>query len=108
PRSTLFPYTTLFRSDEGFRVCLLPSEVNYDLFCLFDIQGQVVLLTPSCQSVNFVSVGTFISVGDLSYHSRVICKFVELLYLKYGCWCSHMCRRSRAGDSIHSLVELQC
>src|SRR5258708_30980543 len=29
PRSTLFPYTTLFRSDRGFRRCIADEELGH-------------------------------------------------------------------------------
>ena len=60
-------------------------EVHHKLLGFTDVEGEVVILTPACQSVHLLSVGCFIIVSDQTYHRRIVSKLNDGI----GAMCRH-------------------
>lgn len=74
------PLYLLTLDGQGGGVLLVPPEVKHDFLCCLDVHGQVVFCTPYYQFVNFISVGGFVAVGDLSHHGCVISNFYYTIW----------------------------
>ena len=51
-----------------------PPEVHYQLLCLCDVEGEMVVLTPVGQGADLLPVGHLITVGDKTHHCSVVRK----------------------------------
>ena len=55
------------------------SVVQNHLFCLDQVEGEVVILAPHCQVSDLIHIGCLIVVGDEAYHCCVVGRINELL-----------------------------
>ncbi len=59
-------------------------EVHHNLFCLPNIEGQVVNTTPFSQLCHFLSVVRFIVVANETHHRCVISKLDDVVGAELG------------------------
>ncbi|XP_023815581.1 mucin-2-like isoform X1 [Oryzias latipes] len=77
-------HSLLFQTPDKKRLIRVPPllpHVHYHLLCLVCVEREVVVLTPSHQTGHLPPVGCFAPASDASYHSSVISKLQDDVFL---------------------------